>query len=798
MKKTLLVCFIVAIEVCSCQVKEEVEFAPDGKVFTATMEAIVDDAGDVATKTSIDANGNVLWKRGDQVSIFAGTIINGQYQVTDDSDGKTAAALNRVHPDFISGSEIGNNVAMYPYYPSASIEKMGSAYLIKNIVLPAAQTYANGSFGNGAFPMTAVTSSTRDINLKFKNVLGGLKLQLKGTATISSISMTGNNNEKICGAASVIVSNSAAPAITLTDATATTVTLDCGDGVELNANTATAFIIALPPSKMTNGFTVTVTDSEGRVMEIQTTKSQSIARSNILSMPTVIFKGQYVGPQYIDLGLPSGLKWATCNVGANAPEEPGDYFAWGETEPHYSSQNPFTWIDNKEGYEWTKYEFRTSGDYWDNVKFSKYNTSISYGPVDNKTVLESEDDAAHVNRGGAWRMPTDAEWTELRTECNWTWTTQNGVNGMLVTSNINNNSIFLPAAGHWYTSLDNFGSLGDYRSSSLRTEYPNDAWLVTFDADGVYRHYGLRCDGFSVRAITDEDVRITVTGISLSKSNYDLVAGETVSIVATVTPSNATQSTVIWSSSDTDVATVDYSGVITAVQSGTAIITATTYDGGFYETCTITVAPSIGSENGHYWVDLGLPSGIKWATCNVGASTPEAGGGYYAWGETVTKTSYTWNNYSLCRGSNRSMTKYCNFSSFGKLDCITKLELEDDAAYVNWGGNWRMPTRTEMAELINNCTWAWETEGDVNGYRVTSKTNGNSIFLPASGSRDDASASNSTSIQGYYWTSSLDTDFPSRAWYLIFGSSSVTVYSNHGSYGDRYNGRSVRPVLMIN
>ena len=121
--------------------------------------------------------------------------------------------------------------------------------------------------------MAAVTSSATDLSLKFKNVLGSLKLRLKGTATITSISVTGNNNEVLCGPASVTVSSTADPAITFTDATAKTVTLDCGNGVQLNTSTPTAFIIALPPMTMTKGFTVTVTDSEGCSMEIKTINS---------------------------------------------------------------------------------------------------------------------------------------------------------------------------------------------------------------------------------------------------------------------------------------------------------------------------------------------------------------------------------------------------------------------------------------------------------------------------------------------------------------------------------------------
>ena len=292
MNKRVVFCLMASLTVLGCQVKEDQGFASGVKVFTATMEALATDVADAGTKTSLDNEGNVLWKQGDQVSVFAGSAINEHYQVSDASDGKTAATLNKVESTgFIAGGEIPNNVAFYPYVSTAAIAKSGGSYVISDIALPATQNYAISSFGNGAFPMAAVTGSTIDYNLKFKNVLGGLKLRLKGNAIITSISVTGNNSEVLCGAASVTVSYTEVPTIALTDMSSTTVTLDCGNGVQIDAETATAFIIALPPITMSGGFTVTVTDTENKQMEIKTTRSQTITRSNLLSMPLVDYVG---------------------------------------------------------------------------------------------------------------------------------------------------------------------------------------------------------------------------------------------------------------------------------------------------------------------------------------------------------------------------------------------------------------------------------------------------------------------------------------------------------------------------
>ena len=200
-------------------------------------------------------------------------------------------------------------------------------------------------------------------------------------------------------------------------------------------------------------------------------------------------------------------------------------------------------------------------------------------------------------------------------------------------------------------------------------------------------------------------------------------------------------------------------------------------------------APTTGTENGHEYVDLGLPSGLKWATCNVGATAPEAYGDYYAWGETETKTTYSWATYKWCNGSSSTLTKYNTSSDYGTVDDKTVLDPEDDAARANWGGAWRMPTDEEWTELRENCEWTWTTLNGVNGYEVKSKTNGNSIFLPAAGFRsyDDL---NDAGYYGYYWSSSLLAGDPLGAWYVSFDS-----YYVSRDYGHRFCGRSVRPVL---
>ena len=196
----------------------------------------------------------------------------------------------------------------------------------------------------------------------------------------------------------------------------------------------------------------------------------------------------------------------------------------------------------------------------------------------------------------------------------------------------------------------------------------------------------------------------------------------------------------------------------------------------------------------HDYVDLGLS--VKWATCNVGASKPEDNGNLYAWGETEVKEQYTvrtskWGSMPF------SLKKYNINSEQGTVDNKTTLDLEDDVAHVTWGGNWRMPTREEMDELHDNCTWEWTAINGVNGYRVTSKKQGytdRSIFLPAAGYK--ANGRYQYGSNGNYWSRSLMTD-PYGDGSVICGTAACIRFNNNQAnigWEDRMAGLSVRPV----
>lgn len=196
-------------------------------------------------------------------------------------------------------------------------------------------------------------------------------------------------------------------------------------------------------------------------------------------------------------------------------------------------------------------------------------------------------------------------------------------------------------------------------------------------------------------------------------------------------------------------------------------------------------APS-GSYDGYDYVDLGLPSGTLWATCNVGASKPTEYGYYYAWGETRPKRYYDWDTYFDTSDGGETFYKYNN--SVGS----TELDFYDDAAYMNWSDAWRMPSDEQMIELREKCIWTWFSKNGVNGYVVESKFNGKTLFLPAAGCRDGGSL-DGADTSGKYWSRSLSTSYSSLAYFQYFSSSG---FEWRRSY--RYIGRSVRPVLIYN
>ena len=310
------------------------------------------------------------------------------------------------------------------------------------------------------------------------------------------------------------------------------------------------------------------------------------------------------GHEWVDLGLPSGTRWATCNVGATKPEEPGGLYAWGETA-----------------------------------------TKTSYMPSNGKTYGKDIDDisgnatydVATAKWGKGWRMPTKNEFDELLYYCIYKYVKKGNLWGHEFTNEKNGRSIFLPSTGYKERSsqISNANVCGNYWTSTpYKDSYNNGAHEYHFGAALGEMGQGERSSGFGVRPVSTNNTMITV--------------------------------------------------------------------------------PSQGETNGHKWVDLGLPSGLKWAACSIGAPSSEECGTEYQWGATSPASDREKGKTPLYKeesGSIKGNPKY-------------------DTATALWGSSWRMPTKDEFQELLDNCNWEWTQLGRIYGCKAISKINGNYIFFP--------------------------------------------------------------------
>lgn len=289
--KRWILSVLAVILLVSCQVSEMPEVcAPDGIDIYASIEQTD------GTKTSMDGYNNVLWSSGDQLVAFMKTTLGLRYQIKDQYVGTTAGGFSRVPEsgsgdDLESGVELDHNVVLYPYSASTFCLKNDNntpaqSYKV-NMVLPETQYFVENSFGEGAFPMIAVSG---DNYLTFRNICGGIKFQFKGTGKIRSITLEGAGGETLCGEAVVIgYTDGSSPSITMDAQGGKSIILDCGEGVQLNETTPTTFILAVPPVEFASGMRVTVTDADGVSKTLTNNAANTVKRSSLLTFPVITF-----------------------------------------------------------------------------------------------------------------------------------------------------------------------------------------------------------------------------------------------------------------------------------------------------------------------------------------------------------------------------------------------------------------------------------------------------------------------------------------------------------------------------
>ncbi len=410
-------------------------------VFTATME-------DGATRATLDGK-TPSWDAGDEIVIVD---IHYGHEYTTATYQADASGTTTTFSPTAGELETGDYHSYDAYFPTSIFQGAASYGLI-----PTTQVYTPGKFN---MPMHASSDNT---DLQFKNICSVLAINVtnKSISTLKSIKV--ESDSPVSGDYQTYTEDktSAIPPYPGEGTTYNYVELVSETPVSLDA-TGTTFYIAIYVKEY-NGFTISLSSDGTNYSRKMVTKSGKTITTKRNTIYPISFADNTDHPEYVDLGLPSGLKWATVNVGANAPEEFGDYFAWGDPEPYYeeghAQDSPIeNWKEGKStGYEWTSYKWCNNGN---RGYLNKY--------LDNGDVLELDDDAAHVNWGGSWRMPTREDWDELLNtdNCTWTRTTLNDVDGYEVRSNkagYTDNFIFLPAAG--YRSYYSFVHGGDWANN---------------------------------------------------------------------------------------------------------------------------------------------------------------------------------------------------------------------------------------------------------------------------------------------------------------------------------------------
>ena len=499
--------------------------------------------------------------------------------------------------------------------------------------------------------------------------------------------------------------------------------------------------------------------------------------------------GQAV-PEYVDLGLPSGTLWATRNVGASNPEDYGDYFAWGETQP-------------KESYSWKTYKW-CDGDEW---SINKYDPTAFWDH--DELELEPADDAATVNWGQSWHIPSQGQFEELCNSCTWQFTQRNGVDGSLATGP-NGNTLFFPAAGYRSnSSLSRAGTSGFYWSSTVdysQVQYALYMNCFSNEAHCITGYYG-RSPGYTIRAVRvapadEQPLRVKQHHLDLGEVPTGVTRTDELTLInnndADVTLTITTDGPFSLKQGESSASSMTVTVVGNSIMPVTVLFTAGT-PGDFNGNVTVQGQALYGGQSvipvhahavandyeEHEYVDLGLPSGTLWATCNIGASKPEERGDYFAWGETQPKDYYALSSYKwYASDANHSgFIKYCvdSLSYNGFIDNKMELDLADDAAYVNWGPAWRTPTIDQLEELYDNCSKSWTQLNGVNGY-LFKGPNGKTLFMPTTGIKAGASRFYG-GWDGIYWSSTINYYEPDRAYMMTFYSEDCYSFWDKRCYG---------------
>ena len=754
---------------------------PKEAVFTANIEQHIGQQN----RTVINPeNGDVKWLAGDKILVANG---NGETAAfTLQSGAGTTEGTFRTTGEFEMTEPF---VAVYPQ--TATLNGTTATFN-----LPAIQTLTQtGTFANGANPMAAYAE---DENLFFMNLCGGLDVRLLGdNIHMSGIRITGNESEKLNGNFTVDCSANE-PALMANQGTNGTniVTLNC-DVTLTSTTTAQEFFIVLPVGALAQGFTMEVLDGEEVICtkQLETNLAQIVRNDVKRFNPLLIVNETPVPIELPDVttSLVTDITTTTATAGGEILSDGGSAITecgvcWTtEGEPTIDSDHIATQV--------------TMGEFSVNLAGLTQNTTYyirayatneagtGYGEVLTFTTEEEIIITAPT--------VTTNEVTEI--------TTTTAIVGGQITSTgngaISESGICYKTGNTEWTCVALEATENAFSTTltglTANTSYTVRAYATNEEGTG----YGEEVSFTTLGEIVITVPTVTTNAVTDITNNSALVGGQiTDAGNGTISESGICYKTGTdeWTCVALTATNNAFSTTITGLTANTSYTVrayATNEEGtGYGEEVSFTTLNEGGGDE-HEYVDLGLPSGLLWATCNVGADTPEGYGDYFAWGETTPKSVYNWSNY-IYGNLDDGLTKYCYNSIYGYngfSDNLTTLLPEDDAATANWGNDWRMPTQEEWQELYSNTTCIWTTHNGVNG-RLFTSTNGNTLFLPEAGSY--ALLGNGEFLfegGGFYWSSSL----------LVGGLWNDPSYGNYlyfdGSYYGMENvercvGNSVRAV----
>ena len=484
MKKLLLLTGLLISLFISCS-KEEKTVVNDsiGNLENLEVHAVIGD--NAVTKTAVQSNGtDIYWTQGDAINLFYGNRTSAQF--TTSINSPTASASFQGSITAVTGTNGNGNGAqsfwgVYPYNSLNTCDGTGVT-----LTIPSEQSGVAGTFASNLNPTVATSPN---LDLAFYNVGSWFVFSVTRN-DIVSVTFQGNESETLVGKVRVEMDGNSHPVVTQVTNGVTSITMTPDGGGCFTSGED--YYMVLIPQTLSNGYSLTFTTSDGASATCVVYGSKEFPRSEARGKQDAD-SGLSFPERYVDLGL--SVKWAKYNIGATRPEDAGDYFAWGETQV-------------KNTYEWSTYTWCSNAT---NNSMNKYCNKSTYGYngfTDTKTVLDIEDDVAHVVWGGDWRMPTIDEWNELINNCSWSYSTKwdNQVGSMIavykVTSRVagyTDRSITIRCVKYSGSTSEEFR--GYYWSSSLYTTTPNSAFSLYINSEDYKSSYGSRCSGYVVRPV---------------------------------------------------------------------------------------------------------------------------------------------------------------------------------------------------------------------------------------------------------------------------------------------------------